>query len=306
MLPVGNQRIASRVAAFANGKLPHAIMLEGDRGTGRHTLARHIASIAVCSEADAPCGRCRGCHLASVGSHPDIITISPDGKQLKVDAIRSLRQNAFLKPTLCDRKVYIIELADTMNNSAQNAFLKVLEEPPAGVVFILLVASADSMLETVRSRCITLSLTPPSREEAAEYIASSTSFSYSEIDKALEESKNNIGIALEILSGEKKSGFGELARSLMLDINNSSAYEMLSRLKPYEKDRVAVCAILDELSLRISELLREGCYTHIKEGLARAELIKAYESVIELRQSANNNVNTMLLFANLCSILKSL
>lgn len=306
MLPVGNEKIAARVMAFSCGKMPHAIMLEGERGTGRHTLARHIASIAVCESEKAPCGECRGCHLCEVGSHPDIITVSPESKQLTVDKIRSVRQNAYLKPTLCDRKVYIIEQADTMNNSAQNAFLKVLEEPPAGVVFILLVGSADNMLETVRSRCITLSLTAPMRTAAAEYLAGATNYSHAEIDKALEASKNNIGLAIELLEGKKENGYVELARELLLDINHGSTYEMLSKLKPYEKDRVAACAILDELSFRISALLREGCYTHIKEGLARAQLIKAYDAVIKLKQSAESNVNIMLLFSNLCSILKSL
>ncbi|MBQ8550720.1 MAG: DNA polymerase III subunit delta' [Clostridia bacterium] len=306
MLPVGNKNIASRVAAFQRGKLPHAIMLEGERGLGKHTLAQHIASIAVCQGASAPCGECRGCHLCGVGSHPDVVTVSPDGKQLTVDKIRALRQNAYLKPTLCDRKVYIVECADTMNNSAQNALLKVLEEPPTGVVFILLVDSADSMLPTVRSRCITLSLTPPSRDEAAEYIASVTDKSAAEIDTALADAKNNIGVALLALSGKNVGGLAHLASELLLDINNSTSYEMLVKLKPYEKDRAAIDSLLSELLLRISHLLREGCYTHIKEGLTRAQLIKAYDAVVELKKSANSNANTMLLFTNLCSTLKSL
>ncbi len=307
MLPVGNSKIASRVAAFAAGKIPHAIMLEGERGLGRHTLAAHIAAVAVCESENKPCGVCKDCHLAEIGSHPDIRLISPEkSKQIKIDQIREVRQNAYLKPTMAARKVYIIENAETMNEAAQNAFLKVLEEPPAGVIFLLLTTSSDSLLDTVRSRCITLTLAPPQREQAADYIAGKTNYSAAEIDSALSASQNNIGIALEILKGERDEGFSGLARELMLDINGATAYDMMCKLKPYEKDRAAADAILNELQLRISQLLRESSYTHIKEGLSRSRLIKAHDGITALRQSAKANVNLMLLFANLCSILKSL
>ncbi len=301
MLPVGNKRVVERVSVFATGKIPHAILIEGEQGLGKHTLAQHIANIAVCTEKNAPCGECRGCHLCSVGTHPDVTVCSPDGKSIKVDQIRTLRQNAYLKPTLCERKVYIIEGADTMNDPAQNALLKVLEEPPVGVVFILLAQSAESMLHTVRSRCITLSLTPPQRDEAADYIASVTHYSAAEIDSALEGSKNNIGVALSFLKKKKKNEFAALAEALLLDINNSTAVTMLARLKPYEKDRAAVDSILYELSLRISHLLRESCYTHIKEGLSREKLVSLYDTVAVLRATNASNVNIMLLFTNLCS-----
>ena len=110
----------------------------------------------------------------------------------------------------------------------------------------------------------------------------------------------------ELLSGKRDRGFAGLARELLADINSAPAYEMLKKLKPYEKDRAAIDSILTELQERISHLLREGCYTHIKEGLTRAQLIKAYEAVATLKKSAASNVNTMLLFSNLCSALKSL
>lgn len=301
MLPVGNKRIAERVAVFSSGKLPHAVIIEGERGLGKHTLANHIASIAVCTGSSVPCGQCRGCHLSYVGTHPDIIVCKPDGKTIKVDQIREIRQNAYLSSTLCERKVYIIENAESMNAQAQNALLKVLEEPPTGVVFLLLVVAADSMLSTVRSRCITLSLVPPSFEEALNYLEGVTNFSAKEIGDALNRSKNNIGMALLLLEGSEKDEYSALAKTLLLDINSSSAYTMLARLKPYEKDRVAADKILNELSLRIAQLVKDSCYTHIKEGLSREKLVSLYDTVADLREKLSANVNLMLLFTNLCS-----
>lgn len=306
MLPVGNKNTVDRVRAFSSERMPHAVLIAGDGGTGKYMLARHIASVAVCDRTEAPCGECRGCHLCAAGTHPDICVCTPDGKGLSVAEVRALRQNAYLKPTLCERKVYIIESADTMGSAAQNALLKVLEEPPSGVVFILLARTADGLLETVRSRCITLSLVPPSRAEAAEYIASVTDYSAVEIDSALETARNNIGVALSFLKTKKADEFALLAEKLLFAVNGSPSVEMFGMLKPYEKDRRAVDSILSALTERISELLRQSCYTHVKEGLTRAQLVRLYDTVTELQKKAESNVNILLLFANLCSRFKSL
>ncbi len=302
----GNARICERVELMiASRRIPHAILIEGEAGTGRHTLGHHIAAAAVCDRNAAPCGECRNCHLAQVGSHPDIKLITPQKKQLSVDEVRALRQEAFLTPVVATRKVYIIEKADSMADGAQNALLKILEEPPAGVVFILLTASAESLLETVRSRCVTLSLIAPDRDEAAEYIASHSDFSALDIDRALEFSKNNIGEALSILSTGAKNSYCAVASKLLMGINSATAYEMLCTLRSFERDRAAVTAILDELLYKISALLKESCYTHIREGLSREQLVSLYEITRQLKARNQNNVNLMLLFANLCSEYKS-
>ncbi len=302
----GNTRVCERVALMtASHRIPHAILLEGETGTGKHTLGNHIAAAAVCDGDCAPCGECRGCHLAQVGSHPDIKLITPEKKQLSVDEVRALRQDAFLVPALASLKVYIIEKADSMAAAAQNALLKILEEPPSGVVFILLATSAEGLLETVRSRCVTLSLVAPERDEAADYIASHNDFSALDIDRALEFSKNNIGEALEILRTGAKNSYSAVADKLLMGINGSTAYDMLFTLRSFERDRSTVTAILDELLYKISALLRESYYTHIREGLSREQLVTLYEITRELKARNENNVNLMLLFADLCNEYKS-
>lgn len=302
----GNNRICERVLSMlSSGRIPHALLIDGENGTGRHTLARYIASFCVCTGEEKPCGRCQGCHLSQVLSHPDISVISPDAKQLTVNKIRDLRQDAFMAPALADRKVYIIEKTESMNAAAQNALLKILEEPPESVVFILICQNAQTLLETVRSRCITLSLLPPNHAEAQGYIEEHTSFSALEIDRALQSVNNNIGQALTLLNENKQNTLSVLASELIFDIKSSDSYSMLCRLKPYENNRGAVLDLFDELLLKISSLLKESCYTHIKEGLSKDQLVRLYEITRSLRENAENNANLMLLFANLCSEYKA-
>ncbi len=150
---------------FNVSALTHAYLILAQPDAG-YAAAYRLAQTMLCSAPDArtrPCGLCRDCRKAEKGIHPDIITVSRQlddkGKQKReiyVDQIRSVAADAVVLPNEAEHKVYIIRDADTMNAAAQNALLKILEEPPRFVSFILVAASAIPLLETVRSRCVTL------------------------------------------------------------------------------------------------------------------------------------------------------
>ena len=142
-------------------RLSHAYIIAAqDPAQGLRT-ARRIAAAAVCTgPGEAPCGRCRACRKVREDVHPDVITVRrlEDDKgrkkrEISVDQIRGLAADAVVRPNEADRKVYIIEEADRMNLPAQNAALKLLEEPPRGVIFLLCCENAQQLLPTVRSRC---------------------------------------------------------------------------------------------------------------------------------------------------------
>jgi replication-associated recombination protein RarA len=124
---------------------------ESERESEADTLARSI----VCTGAKPPCGKCENCRKAMEGIHPDIIKVSPaEGKRMiTVDQVRTIRSDAYVVPNDAEEKVYIISDAGRMNINAQNAFLKVLEEPPAHVHFIMTADNPGELLPTVRSRC---------------------------------------------------------------------------------------------------------------------------------------------------------
>ena len=105
-------------------------------GNFGNIFAAYIAKAAVCDGEDKPCDKCSNCHLACVGSHPDIITISPPKgkKSITINEVRQIRNDAYVKPHKAGKKVFIIEGADVMPEQHQNALLKVIEEPPADIV----------------------------------------------------------------------------------------------------------------------------------------------------------------------------
>lgn len=158
----GNTDAKSRICdAIVKGTLPHALLATGPRGSGKHTLATEIAAAANCvnktvkiAGTKLPCGACANCKKIYSGNFPDVNTLGrSSGKAtIGVEELRDFREDMFLSATESPYKFYIIEDADLLTPAAQNALLKVLEEPPSSVHIILLCTEADKILSTIKSR----------------------------------------------------------------------------------------------------------------------------------------------------------
>lgn len=140
---------------ISSGRIFHAYIVTGSDEDGRFEAARTIAQAAVCEGAQPPCGECRSCRKALRGIHPDITVTGRvgDEKDIKIEPMRALRLQAMVMPNDSDRSVFIIREADYMNAAAQNAMLKIFEEPPSHAVFVLTAENPEKLLATVRSRC---------------------------------------------------------------------------------------------------------------------------------------------------------
>lgn len=164
------------IVSIRKGMSHHAYIFEGERGAGSFEAAKLFAASLICEKSEiTPCGSCNSCILAKAGNHPDIHIISPlkDKKNILVDQIRELLKDAYKKPFENGKKVYIVAYGDEMNEQAQNAFLKLLEEPPEYAVFVILAENTESLLLTVRSRCETIKFPPVSMEKIKEILENS-------------------------------------------------------------------------------------------------------------------------------------
>lgn len=296
---VGNDNLTSTVENFIKeDRIPHAILIEGDYGTGKHTLAGFISKAIVCSMSPRPCGGCNNCHLADIKSHPDITVIAPsDGKKsITVDQIRSLREETVIKPHQAEKRVFVIDYADTMNPQSQNALLKVLEEPPKTVMFILIAESKTSLLDTIISRCVTLSLTPPEFSVALQYIKSKTRFAEDLIKEALELEKNNIGRALNTLNGVSSSSTEDKAREFLECAINGDRFNMLKITAAYSKNRILADSFIKDLKYLISRKIRKTPNSPISKPL-----YSVYSILAEFEESLATNINLNLMFCNLTS-----
>lgn len=139
-----------------NHLIPHAIIVECSNIENTMKIIKEITLRALCrSESQRPCRKCSGCLKVLSDSHTDIkvIALEKGSSSIKVEKIRKIREDAYIKSNEGGYKFYIIQNGDRMTAQSQNAFIKILEEPPKNVVFIILCGSASSLLATVRSRC---------------------------------------------------------------------------------------------------------------------------------------------------------
>lgn len=165
--------------SIREGQLNHAFLLYGPSGVGKAALSQAFAQVLCCTDRDpgdpsVACGVCRGCRSVRRGTHPDVEVFSLESEarlaekpgrttSLGIDTIRRLRSSVSLLPLESPRRIMIIEDAETLPEPAQQALLKVLEEPPSSIIFLLLADEPESLLETVRSRCESVQLRPVSK-----------------------------------------------------------------------------------------------------------------------------------------------
>lgn len=261
----GNERLKDQLARQERGRgLSHAYILSGPAGSGRHTLAGRLAAAMLCTgSGEKPCGRCAACQKTGKGIHPDVsvITGPEEGKPIAVDQVRALRADVYIRPNEGVRKVYLLEGADRMNASAQNAMLKLLEEGPPYAAFLLIAENAGGLLQTVRSRCEELTLVPagePEQEESAQ---------------------ERRVLVKELATALERAGELELLEAAMV-LDGKRSREELS-------------ALLDEL---VSELSDRAA-----AGGDRKRLLRAAELVKDLRTAARLNVNGGQLAGWLCA-----
>ena len=176
-------------------------IFEGSDGIGKKTAARMFAKMALCTGEQKPCNKCQHCRMFEAGTHPDFIVV--DDSPVKVETVRRLNDELFIKPLISDRKVFVIEHADDMNNAAQNAFLKSFEEPPKYAVIILIASSVQKLLPTILSRGTKIRFSPFSEDEIASFVEKKYNITGARSTFIARYSSGIVGRAIEITEDEE-------------------------------------------------------------------------------------------------------
>ncbi len=265
----GNKKLIGHIRSeIRSGGIGHAYIIEGPRGVGKHAFANAMAAALLCDGKSAalPCGECPSCKRIAAGSHPDIETVGRgDRASIGVEIIRDVRADAHIIPSEAERKIYIIEDADTMTDQAQNAFLLSLEEPPSYVTYLLLCDNASVLLDTILSRAPTLRMCPATNEEITDFIINknkdadrirrSNPEAWAEL---LVCAGGNAGAALDLLKGnalseriaEKREALSLL--ELLLS-NDDYVYITIDSRKKQKRDSVLL--LLGDIAAALRDML---------------------------------------------------
>lgn len=170
---VGHEKIKERLHnALVSGQVSHAYLFGGPSGVGKKTIGLAFARALLCKKGNGDiCNNCDDCMRTERGVHPDLHLISPEGASIKIHQLRSIQDSAFFTSFSGGRQVYIVEQAEKMTLTAANGFLKILEEPPNGVTFILITNDPASILPTIHSRCQRYSFFPLTEEQVIQVVA---------------------------------------------------------------------------------------------------------------------------------------
>lgn len=336
---VSNKALCSRLYTdIKNNTLAHAYIIEGRRGSGRHTLAKNVIAALACTGGGnaLPCGECKSCREIFEDKCPDVITLgrAKDKASLGIDAVRETKSTLLAVPNDLDVKAYILEDADTMTVQAQNAFLLTLEEPPRNVYFFIICENSRALLETIRSRAATLRTDRLSDSEISEYITGEkVAKNVSDAAKTLKRSSpedfgllllyadGSIGRAIELLSSKEREPIKELRaladRFILSLINGGGIIHPLMLFNEFsdKRDKLTLQleritdALRDLILLKKSENVTLGYYVdrdsalELSDRFSEKRLIAVIEAVCASVDSLSKNANVRLTLTAMLSSL---
>lgn len=316
---VGNEKIIEQVGVLIDsGHFPHAVVIEGEKGLGKRTLASFIAAALVCRGENKPCLSCSQCKKANGHMHPDIFEYSAAGgaNSFHVDVVRDVIKDVYIKPNEADYKVYILGNADCMSVSAQNALLKVLEEPPEYVVFLLTAQTKSALLETVLSRSVVITLEGVEPNIGAKYISSHyDNIGFDDAKKTLLTFNGNIGKTVDSMNDGKTLELADVCCDICRALVDDNEYSLLRTCSVFQKDRQSIVFACDFLKNIFRDALvgdldnnvlsgRADVALMLKTKLTKQKLIDLISVCDKLKTMALMNSNNSVLITKICYSLR--
>lgn len=285
--------------AITSGRLAHAILFSGPRGTGKTTIARILAKCVNCASGPTPipCNTCRSCKEITSGHAADVFEIDGASNN-KVENIRELRENAAYMPAHSPFKIYIIDEVHMLSDSAFNALLKIIEEPPPHVMFFFATTEPNKIPITILSRCQRHDLRRIDINAIIDHLEGLCQKEKIDINKEgltiiSREADGSIRDALSLLDHVISSNTGSISTESILDIIGGIDRQVLFEISNavFHKDIVAIIEIIDRLYERGQHMMR--CFIEIIDHFRNLLLIKMGGSQTTLSDVPQHEIDAM-------------
>lgn len=221
-----------------SGRIPHGFLFYGESGLGKKTLAEQLMAEMLCIGAEKPCGYCKSCRMMANQVHPDVCYVQHGGKRggFLAETVRAVCNDIALPPNEGNKKFYLFSDCDAMDARMQNLLLKAIEEPPDYVYFIFTAGSPGALLPTVRSRIVSMAVTPVLEIQCREALLEK-GYSEQECGEAIAAFHGNIGKCLEFLENAVIREIIALTKSAINSIIERNEYALLQTVNAFEKER---------------------------------------------------------------------
>ena len=230
---LGNNSIKNLLSnSIKADKVSHSYMFVGISGIGKKIMAKDFAKGILCLNEDKYCNNCKSCIEFDSNNNPDLIYIEPDGNNIKIEQIRELQKRIPEKPIISNRKVCIINDADTMTKEAQNCLLKTLEEPPEFVTIILIGSNENAFLTTIKSRCMIIHFEQIADEEILNYLREN--YEIEPTTNMLDLFQGSIGKAIELKDKQEQY---ENIKNLVTKLNSNDLIDTVKTAESLYKNK---------------------------------------------------------------------
>ena len=249
IFPIGREKEINLFSGLINGgRLGHAYLFDAPQGMGKKTLCLYIVHLIMCTEHSA-CMHCNGCLTVSSGANPDVITVNNGDKaSIGVDKIRDMIRDVYIRPITAEKKVFVIENAHLLTPGAQNALLKVIEEPPQYAVFFLLCDSTNPILQTIMSRVCLIRPAPLGTELLQKIVPGCPMFLYHCCE-------GNVGRLIRLRDDEDFASERGAAIDGVMSFISDDDYSMYEKCAVLESDRKKADAVTELMLMFVRDVI---------------------------------------------------
>ena len=302
--------------SIKSNRVNHSYIFNGSKGMGKLSLAKAFAKTLNCHKGGLePCNECISCKTFEENNNPDIIYIQHKTSIISVDDIREqIIKNISLKPFINKYKIFIIADAHKMNEAAQNAFLKSLEEPPDYSIFLILSENINNLLITILSRCITINLNPLPYNLIADYLVHSQGLSNEQGYIYSKYSMGSIGKAIELISSSTFNDVRDNAIEIAHKLESADMIDMYNIIESIKDDRATLDTTLEIIYMIYRDVLvllktkskdkliqtdKFFIINEIAKTASISQLIRRCDCIEFTRDKLRNNGNSYLLLETL-------
>lgn len=240
---------------ISQNKISNAYLFIGEEGLGKRFMAEHFAMMINCKgERAKPCFSCSSCLKILDKNHPDVFFIEPEENSIKVDTIRYIVNEINIKPYEAYKKIFIIDQADKMTVSAQNAFLKTLEEPPLYGLFILIAPQQENLLPTIVSRCSIIHFNKENKNTIMDYLMFEHNLPQEEVEVLAHIADGNFAQANKLAN----KGYLNFRREVIQEIEKilaAKGFEAIEEFEFFDKNKDNIEEIVKILLSYVRDLL---------------------------------------------------